>query len=268
MKDSRYLKQPIALASVLAIGISTSLTAKAAIALQYTDSGTYAEAGFSPDSGGYINGNDLIGIYHFNVNPVGALPNPFYSVCLSPAGLLDRDWHDYTTISFQQANPGIFPNAWKYGTGPGGTEYWGIQNAAYLWNTYGMSIVNSASSAATKNDQSAALEFAIWSALYNSTGYGHVNTGTGSGVWHPNGLNATIQGYFDSDLAALNGTQGNIPLYTGDILRGVSYNTLGQQQEFFSLGTPIPEPTTMVAGALLLLPFGASTLRILRKKRA
>jgi hypothetical protein len=29
----------------------------------------------------------------------------------------------------------------------------------------------------------------------------------------------------------------------------------------------VPEPTTMIAGALLLLPFGASTLRILRKKR-
>jgi len=30
----------------------------------------------------------------------------------------------------------------------------------------------------------------------------------------------------------------------------------------------VPEPTTMVAGALLLLPFGASTLRMLRKNRA
>jgi hypothetical protein len=29
-----------------------------------------------------------------------------------------------------------------------------------------------------------------------------------------------------------------------------------------------PEPTTMIAGALLLLSFGASTIRILRKKRA
>ena len=28
----------------------------------------------------------------------------------------------------------------------------------------------------------------------------------------------------------------------------------------------VPEPTTMIAGALLLLPFGASTLRMLRKK--
>jgi len=29
----------------------------------------------------------------------------------------------------------------------------------------------------------------------------------------------------------------------------------------------VPEPTTIIAGALLLLPFGASTMRILRKKR-
>ena len=28
----------------------------------------------------------------------------------------------------------------------------------------------------------------------------------------------------------------------------------------------VPEPTTFIAGALLLLPFGASTLRILRRK--
>jgi hypothetical protein len=28
---------------------------------------------------------------------------------------------------------------------------------------------------------------------------------------------------------------------------------------------PVPEPTTMIAGALLLLPFGASTIRMLRK---
>ncbi len=32
--------------------------------------------------------------------------------------------------------------------------------------------------------------------------------------------------------------------------------------------TAVPEPTTMIAGALLLLPFGASTLRMLRKNRA
>ncbi|MEI7941050.1 MAG: hypothetical protein WCK27_30620, partial [Verrucomicrobiota bacterium] len=34
------------------------------------------------------------------------------------------------------------------------------------------------------------------------------------------------------------------------------------------LFTPVPEPTTMIAGALLLLPFGASTLRMLRRRTA
>jgi hypothetical protein len=32
--------------------------------------------------------------------------------------------------------------------------------------------------------------------------------------------------------------------------------------------TAVPEPSTVVAGALLLLPFGVSTLRILRKSKA
>jgi hypothetical protein len=32
--------------------------------------------------------------------------------------------------------------------------------------------------------------------------------------------------------------------------------------------TVVPEPTTMIAGALLLLPFGASTLRIFRRRTA
>ncbi len=31
--------------------------------------------------------------------------------------------------------------------------------------------------------------------------------------------------------------------------------------------TPVPEPTTLVAGALLLLPFAASTLRFVRRNR-
>jgi hypothetical protein len=32
--------------------------------------------------------------------------------------------------------------------------------------------------------------------------------------------------------------------------------------------TAVPEPTTLISGALMLLPFGASTLRILRRNRA
>jgi hypothetical protein len=47
--------------------------------------------------------------------------------------------------------------------------------------------------------------------------------------------------------------------------------TEGTDWEYLSGTSPaepsVPEPTTMIAGALLLLPFGVSTLRILRKTR-
>lgn len=52
---------------------------------------------------------------------------------------------------------------------------------------------------------------------------------------------------------------------------GISISTPTEQLDFddvtLSAITPVPEPTTMISGALLLLPFGASTLRILRKGR-
>jgi hypothetical protein len=43
----------------------------------------------------------------------------------------------------------------------------------------------------------------------------------------------------------------------------ILFNTDGS-----SFTAVVPEPTTMIAGALLLLPFGASTLRILRRRKA
>jgi hypothetical protein len=50
----------------------------------------------------------------------------------------------------------------------------------------------------------------------------------------------------------------NGPGYTLD--RGYELN-----QDQLAL-VPVPEPATVIAGALLLLPFGASALRILRRK--
>jgi hypothetical protein len=41
----------------------------------------------------------------------------------------------------------------------------------------------------------------------------------------------------------------------------------GEGQEFIAKGVEVPEPTTMIAGALLRLPFGVSTLRMRRKSR-
>lgn len=40
----------------------------------------------------------------------------------------------------------------------------------------------------------------------------------------------------------------------------------GVRVEMHGTAAPVPEPTTVIAGALLLLPFGVSTMRILRRK--
>src|ERR1035441_6994458 len=165
MRKSKCMVQMLALAS--AVVLSGSLNAWATVDMTFTWSGTLYEAGYSAQ---YINSNDAIGIYAFNTSPAIGVGNPpsstFYSVCLSPAGLLDGNTHTYNSIPFgggNGANPGIYPSNWAWsGTGPN-PKYWGIQNASYLWNTYGMNIVNNKNGAYTGNQANAgaALEFAI-----------------------------------------------------------------------------------------------------------
>jgi hypothetical protein len=75
-------------------------------------------------------------------------------------------------------------------------------------------------------------------------------------------LNGTIlvpydSATFHSENGAIWGGNGLITLMSGATIDNVP---------FAPPVLPVPEPTTFIAGALLLLPFGASTLRILRRK--
>lgn len=45
------------------------------------------------------------------------------------------------------------------------------------------------------------------------------------------------------------------------------YAAEGSFEEWSALSSPVPEPTTVIAGALLLLPFGASTLKMMRRSK-
>jgi hypothetical protein len=57
----------------------------------------------------------------------------------------------------------------------------------------------------------------------------------------------------------------NLPGTSPDVISWDGYNGDAYVQVE---GTPVPEPSTYLAGALLLLPFGASTVRKLRENRA
>ena len=90
----------------------------------------------------------------------------------------------------------------------------------------------------------AALQVAIWESLGDNTlGY----TVTVSG-------NAAVTTEAATELASVPGLTA---------LAGLEGLVSPDGQNY----VVVPEPTTMIAGALLLLPFGASTLRILRKTR-
>jgi len=100
------------------------------------------------------------------------------------------------------------------------------------------------------------LQYAIWTLLGESaigvTGAALADlkavTGSGSGD-----IFATSADWY----SAANGAYG---------VRDMVLGNPGQNQDQLVMD-PVPEPTTMIAGALLLLPFGASTLRILRKRQ-
>jgi hypothetical protein len=75
-----------------------------------------------------------------------------------------------------------------------------------------------------------------------------------------------VTGYYTDPVAQTGWTAFTEPTYVIAFEDGTDYdyNDLVVQ---VSGVAPVPEPTTMLAGALLLLPFGASTLRILRRNR-
>lgn len=91
------------------------------------------------------------------------------------------------------------------------------------------------------------LQNAIWT-LLGEGAYGITGTAYNALVaWDPNQADWTL---------AANGAYG-----VADMVLGVP----GGNQD--QLVIVVPEATTIIAGALLLLPFGASTLRILRRNR-
>lgn len=159
-----------------------------------------------------------------------------------------------------------------------------IQNAAEIfYNNYallssGTSVTVTSGLGGTAVDKMAALQLAVWAAIYDTGLNGNVEVTSGG-----NGLSGTRFAASGGDAAAIADAalmianlNGNYNL-TGNLLFPDPNTTQGNgdgnlvQELLMRTGdttaTPVPEPTTMVAGALLLLPFGASTLRMLRTRR-
>jgi hypothetical protein len=102
----------------------------------------------------------------------------------------------------------------------------------------------------------------------NQVGVSHLNLGLS--------LNDPADPPAEANDELIIGTYDN----TGHLIQATPLSQIWISKDILLVGNPnaastiiqqrfsqVPEPTTMIAGALLLLPFGASTIRILRKNR-
>jgi hypothetical protein len=261
MRKSKRAIQTLEFALVVACSISA---ASASVTYQINNGGL--ESFNVAIDGNSINGALAGGILINKMSGDASLPSSYVTVCTDIEGTL------YLGQSYEYATP-VTPFSGQSGVNP----QWGtgansaaeaIQNAAHLFYTYGQ-LTGTGLGGTT--EQKAALQLAVWEALYDTTASGSV-TGTRFTV---SGGDATAIALASSWLSGLDGSYGlkGYLLYPTQ-LSGVNADGEPPQELLIAISVvpgivtaPVPEPTTVIAGALLLLPFAASTFRILRKKR-
>lgn len=253
-----------ALAVVMALAVSLT-TAKASVTYSIANGGLES-FNVTIDSTA-INGALAGGILLNQMSSTDpSMPSSYTTVCTDIGGTLylgQNYTYDTPPTPFA-GQTGVQPN---WGDGSAASAAAAIQNAAYLFYTYGQ--LTSAGIGGTPAEK-AALQLAVWEALYNTTAFGDV---TGARFNVSGGDSAAISqaSTWISDLNA-QANVGNFGyngylLYPDPVSGGVNANSDGKPPQELLIGTPVPEAPTVIAGVLLLLPLATSAFKVLRRKR-
>ncbi len=194
--------------------------------------------------------------------PTQGAPSSYVSVCTDFGGslYLGSTYTFNAPVSTSSVLPGYAPVAtW------GQNASAAIQNAATLFANYSSALTSG------NYDAAAGLQLAIWTALYDSTAVGAINTGSGAeflGV--NNGSDASAIADMNTYLAAL---AGLTPSTTTEILTpspagSAQGNPDGNAPQSWLVYAPVPEASTVVSATLLLLSFGVCSLKSFGKFRA
>ena len=191
-----------------------------------------------------------------------SLPANYVTLCTDIEGVLvlGQSYVYDTPVTPFSGQTGVKPT-WGALNGPGNTlnnavnAAQAIQNAAYLFYNYGN--LSSTGIGLTTTTEKAALQLAVWSALYNTALDGSVS-GSRFSVTSGDAAAITMANNW------LSGLTGNYD-YAGYLLTPGQLTGLNPPQGLL-IAVPVPEPTTVIAGLLLLLPLGASTIKIVRRK--
>lgn len=173
----------------------------------------------------------------------------------------------YTATAFGSAN-GVYP-AWS-------AVPQSVQNAAWIYEKYFVS----QNPSSINPETAAAVQLAIWKVLYDTSSAVNANgamDGSGSsfasGNFQANSFAGSTLGDASAMINAMEAARSSdtFTTYTETWLdpnnansQGLLYNPSLGNSEF----SAVPEPATVFAGVLLLLPLGASAYRIVRNRKS
>jgi hypothetical protein len=213
-------------------------------------------------------GSGYIGIYSFNVTSSGTASVPvgtYWTACLSPDGEIDggSPAATYYYESFAQANSGINPSAWAWNNDNSNPQYWGIQNAGYLWKQV---VGNNNQPTSLNADQATGFVLAMYAALYNSSGYGMLSGDKFNPNFSSGNADNAVQTAYNNDLALLNPNAvennpatGYVLVPTSQVQNGYPY---GQEFIFMTSDAPTVVTAPESAGMGLCAGLGALVLSL------
>jgi hypothetical protein len=198
-------------------------------------------------------------------------PTSYVTVCTDIQGTLylGQTYSYDAPVNFSPTTTGVKPNWGSDNTGATVTDKASaaaaIQNAAALFYTH-YSILGG-----TDKTAKAALQLAVWSALYNTSSSGQI---TGSRLLFSGGdlaadsLASTWLTGLDTAPNTYKGqlfipdplNQGN---YDGEPPQELLYASVPEASIVYA---PVPEASTVIAASLLLVPFAVGTARAMRKR--
>lgn len=204
------------------------------------------------------------GIKLTKVSGDASMPSSYVSMCTDINGVLKNGG----TYSFDKVDfTGLTGTAPKWGNPVStGNAAQAIQNAAYIFANFKPS---STVSTDANRVAWAALQLATWEALYDSPGSGTFSLT--SGRFQANGPKGSIQAQAvaqaNTILASLSAHIPAPGTYSGSLLvpnPGIQGGVVPQALMFepsLAAISPVPEPSTVFAGLMLLIPIGTVWLR-------
>lgn len=221
-------------------------------------------------------GNFYLG--EITLTKVGGATTPYRStwstVCTDVKGTIyiGTSYH-FSDAQFTSSVQGLNP-AWGSDR-DGGDARSAIQNAADIFNDRsGATVYALGGHTYTRPEWWAAMQLAVWESLYDSGSASGFNYSGGRFQVSAGAVSANILTLANAFLRPADATySGNILIPLTNLrVDGVGRpigdaNPENQELLYLTTATPVPEPATVLAGALLLIPFGVSTLRVIRRRR-